>query len=178
MPHIIALENKVPKIHPTAYIAPNATIIGDVEIGEYASVWFGCVLRGDCGSIRIGARSNIQDLTCVHMTDGLSSTIIGEEVTVGHSVILHGCIVHNRALIGMGSILLDNVEIGAGSVVGAGSLVTPRSKFADRMLILGRPAKAIREVNEKEAVLGIDGATHYVANVDLYKDPSKTRLIG
>lgn len=164
MPLILAVDGKSPRIAPTAFIAENATIIGDVEIGDEASIWYGCVLRADIGSIRIGARSNIQDLTCAHLTDGISSTVIGEDVTVGHSVVLHGCLVGDRALIGMGSVLLDNSEVGADAVLGAGSLLTPRTIIPPRMLALGRPAKAVREVNAREAVLGIDGARHYVEN--------------
>lgn len=166
---LYAYEGKIPQVHPTAFIADNAVLIGDVEVGPEASVWFGCVLRGDVGAIRIGARSNVQDLTCVHMTDGLSQTIVGEDVTVGHSVVLHGCTVRDRALVGMGSVLLDNAELGEGSVLGAGSLLTPRVIIPAGMLALGRPAKAVRPVNDAEARLGIDGAVHYVRHAAHYR---------
>lgn len=162
MPLILSFQGKTPRIASSAFIAENATLIGDVEIGEEASVWFGCVLRADIGKIRIGARSNVQDLCCVHMTDGLSDTFVGEDVTVGHGVILHGCRVGDRALVGMGSILLDNSVLGEGSVLGAGSLLTPRSEIPAGHLALGRPARAQRPVTEAEARLGIDGARHYV----------------
>jgi carbonic anhydrase/acetyltransferase-like protein (isoleucine patch superfamily) len=162
MPLILSFQGKTPRIAPSAFIAENATLIGDVEIGEEASVWFGCVLRADIGKIRIGARSNVQDLCCVHMTDGLSDTFVGEDVTVGHGVILHGCGVGDRALVGMGSILLDNSVLGEGSVLGAGSLLTPRSEIPAGHLALGRPARAQRPVTEAEARLGIEGARHYV----------------
>lgn len=169
MPLILPFQGKTPKIAPSAYIAENATLIGDIEIGEEASVWFGCVLRADIGKIRIGARSNIQDLSCIHMTDGVSDTFVGEDVTVGHGVILHGCRIGDRALVGMGSVLLDNSELGEGSVLGAGSLLTPRSVIAAGQLALGRPARAVRAVNEAEARLGLDGARHYVDAARQYR---------
>lgn len=166
---ILPFGGKVPRISPSAYIAPNATLIGDVEIGDDASVWFGCVLRADDGAIRVGARSNIQDMTCIHLTGGLSDTIVGEDVTVGHGVILHGCTVGDRALVGMGSILLDQSELGAGSVLGAGSLLTPRSVIAAGQLAHGRPARAQRPVTEAEAQLGLFGARHYVETGRAYR---------
>lgn len=166
---IIPFDGKTPRIAPTAFVAENATLIGDVEISEHASVWFGAVLRGDVGPIRLGARSNIQDLSCVHATDGLSCTTVGEDVTVGHGVILHGCTIGDRALVGMGSVVLDNAELGAGSVLGAGSLMTPRQKVGEGLLVMGRPARVVRAVNEVEARLGIDGATHYVEMTARYR---------
>jgi len=169
MPLILSLDGKTPRIAPTAFIADNATIIGDVVIEDQASVWFGCVLRGDMGSIRIGARSNIQDLTCVHLTDGISNTIVGEDVTVGHGVILHGCTVGDRALIGMGSILLDNAQIGEEALVGGGSLVTQRTVIGPRKYAVGRPARVLRDVTDAEAEYGISGARTYVANAARYR---------
>lgn len=151
-----------PRLGQRVFVAPNATLIGDVFLDDGASVWFGAVLRGDVGGIRIGKRSNIQDLACVHVTEGLSSTVVGDDVTVGHSAILHGCIVGDRCLIGMGSILLDNCEIGAGSVIAAGAVVTARTKIPPRSLVRGTPAKVIREVTEEESRLGIGGAEHYL----------------
>ncbi len=117
MPLILPFGDAVPRIGHGVFLAPNATLVGDIEIGDEASVWFGAVLRADIGRIRIGPRTNIQDLACIHMTDGLSNTIVGADVTVGHGAILHGCIVEDRCLIGMGSIILDNARIGAGSVI-------------------------------------------------------------
>lgn len=153
----------VPRVGDRVFLAPNATLIGDVELDDNASVWFGAVLRGDIGSIRVGARSNIQDLACVHLTEGLSKAIIGADVTVGHGAIIHGAIVGDRCLIGMGSVLLDNAVIGEGSVVAAGSVVTPRTVVPPRSLVRGAPAKVIREVTPDEAKLGVTGADHYVA---------------
>ena len=162
-------EGKTPRIHPTAWVADNAVVIGDVDIGPEASVWFGCTLRGDVGGIRVGARTNIQDGTVVHATFGVSSTDVGEDVTVGHAVVLHGCFVRDRALIGMGAIVLDQADIGAESVVGAGSLVTARTIVPPRKMVLGRPAKITRDVTEAEAKLGLEGAVHYVESARRYR---------
>ena len=140
---------KTPQIGQGSYLAPNCTIIGDVTLGEDSSVWFGSVLRADINKIHIGARSNIQDLSLVHVTEK-DSVFIGDEVTIGHKVILHGCHVKNNCLIGMGAILMDGVEVGANSLVAAGSLLTPGKKFPEGHLILGNPAKAIRKLSEEE----------------------------
>lgn len=161
---ILPIGDIWPLIGSDVFIAPNATVIGDVELSDESSVWFGAVIRGDIGSIRIGARTNIQDLVCIHLTEGVSSTTVGEDVTVGHGAILHGCSVGDRCLIGMGSILLDNVVVGAGSVVAAGALIPPRTVIPPRSLVRGNPGKVIREVNEAEGAMGIDGARHYVEN--------------
>ncbi len=169
MPLLIPLNGKTPRVAPSAFIAPDATLIGDVEIGDEASVWFGCVLRADIGFIRVGPRSNVQDLSCVHMTDGLSNTVIGADVTVGHGCILHGCTVGDGCLVGMGSVLLDLVELGAESVVGAKSLVTQRMKVPARSLLLGAPAKIVRAVRDDEARLGVEGARHYVETLKHYR---------
>jgi len=158
-----------PRLGRDVFIAPNATVIGDVELGDEASVWFGAVLRGDIGSIRIGARSNLQDLACVHLTDGLSRTIVGVDVTVGHGAILHGCVIGDRCLVGMGSIVLDNAVVGEGSVIAAGAVVTPNMKIPPRSLVRGTPAKVIREVNEAEAMMGISGAEHYVVGARRFR---------
>lgn len=167
---VLPYGGHTPKIGRDVFVAPNATVIGDVELGDEASVWFGAVLRGDIGSIRVGARTNVQDLACLHLTDGLSNTRVGEDVTIGHGAILHGCIVGDRCLIGMGSIILDNAEIGEGSVVAAGALVPPRMIVPPRSLVKGNPAKIVREVNESEAQMGIYGATHYVGHARRYRD--------
>jgi carbonic anhydrase/acetyltransferase-like protein (isoleucine patch superfamily) len=168
MQNIIPLDGKTPRIAPGVFIAPNAYVIGDVEIGEGSSVWFGCVLRGDVGSIRIGKRSNIQDLACVHMTDGLSSTVVGDDVTVGHGAILHCCSIGDGALVGMASTILDNAVVGAGSVVAAGSLVTSRMVVPPGSMVRGSPAKVLREATEDERAMGRMGAAHYVENAKRY----------
>lgn len=153
---------KTPVLGRDVWIAPNATVIGDVVLEDEASVWFGAVLRADIGGIVVGRRSNLQDLVCVHMTEGLSKTIVGADVTVGHSAVLHGCTIEDRCLIGMGAIVLDNAVIGEGSVIAAGTLVPPRMVVPKGSLVRGNPAKVIRPVNEKEAEMGVYGADHYV----------------
>jgi gamma-carbonic anhydrase len=168
MATLLAMGGKAPRIAPGVFIAPNATIIGDVVIEEGASVWFGCVLRADIGSIRIGKRSNIQDLTCIHMTDGISDTEIGDDVTVGHRVILHGCKVGHRALVGMGAVVMDNADIGEESLIAAGCVVSPRTIVPAGSLVRGIPGKVIRPANEEERLMGQLGAAHYVENAKRY----------
>jgi carbonic anhydrase/acetyltransferase-like protein (isoleucine patch superfamily) len=142
-----------PKIHSLAYVHPSAQLLGDVVIGEEASVWPTCVLRGDSGAITLGARSNFQDASIAHASLGLSKTTIGEECTIGHRVIVHGCTIGNQCLIGMGSILLDGVEIGDSSFVASGALLTPGKVFPPRSFIMGSPAKRVRDVGEKELAM-------------------------
>jgi carbonic anhydrase/acetyltransferase-like protein (isoleucine patch superfamily) len=155
-------KDKVPKIAASAFIADGVVIIGDVEIGEQVNIWYNCVLRADVGMIRIGARSNVQDGSCVHMTSELSHAIIGEEVTVGHNAIVHGATVHDGALIGMGSILLDNAVIGAESLVAAGTVVPPRMVVPAHSLVRGQPGRVVRELNEHQRLEGRRGALHYL----------------
>ena len=139
-----------PKIHETAFIADNAVVIGDVEIGEDASVWFGSIVRGDVNFIRIGARTNIQDLTMIHVSSKTHVTVLEEEITVGHNVTLHGCYVERGCLIGIGAILLDGVRVGRNSLVAAGSLLTPGTQIPPRSLVLGSPARVKRELTDEE----------------------------
>jgi carbonic anhydrase/acetyltransferase-like protein (isoleucine patch superfamily) len=139
-----------PQIHDTAFIADSAQIIGDVHIGEQASVWFGSVVRGDMFYIRIGDRSNIQDNCVIHTRTGEKPTILEEEVTVGHSVTLHGCYVERKALIGIGSIVLDDVRVGHESLVAAGSLISPGTIIPPRSLVMGMPARVKRSLTDEE----------------------------
>jgi carbonic anhydrase/acetyltransferase-like protein (isoleucine patch superfamily) len=166
---ILPFGGHTPRIGHDVFLAPNATIIGDVEIADGASIWFGAVLRGDIGAIRIGPRTNVQDLACVHLTEGLSRTVVGADVTVGHGAILHGCTVGDRCLVGMGSVILDNASVGEGSVIAAGAVVTARTVIPPRSLVRGTPAKIIREVTEAEGRLGIDGARGYVENARRFR---------
>ncbi len=145
-----AYRHHFPQVHPSAYVHPSAVIIGDVRIGPRASVWPGCVLRGDQGSIEIGAESSIQDGTVVHATRGLSCTRIGARVTVGHKVILHGCEVEDDVLVGMGAILMDVCRVGAGSIVGAGALVPAHRQHPPGSLLVGSPARRVRAVTDDE----------------------------
>jgi len=144
-----------PKVHETAFIADGAVVIGDVEIGEEASVWFGSVLRGDVNYIRIGARTNIQDMTMIHVNSHTDPTILEDEITVGHRVTLHGCYVEHGCLIGIGAILLDGVRVGAQSLVAAGSLLAQGTQITPRSLVLGAPAKVKRELTDDE-IAGLD----------------------
>jgi carbonic anhydrase/acetyltransferase-like protein (isoleucine patch superfamily) len=144
-----------PQIHPTAFIEESAQIIGDVSIGEQSSVWFNAVVRGDVFYIRIGERTNIQDGTVIHVTNGTHATVLEDEVTVGHNVTLHGCHVERGCLIGMGSIVMDGVRIGEKSLVAAGALVAPGTQVPPRSLVLGSPARVKRPLTDTE-VAGLD----------------------
>lgn len=143
-------ESHQPRIHPTAYVHPLAAVIGEVSVGEQASIWPGVSLRGDHGAIHIGARTSIQDGAVAHATERQSQVIIGEHCTVGHRAILHGCKVSDFVLVGMGSILLDNCEIGEWTLIGAGALVPARKKIPSGVLVLGSPAKVVRELTDEE----------------------------
>jgi len=146
---IVRHLDSAPRIHPTAFTAANATILGDVTIGEESSVWFHTVLRADIHHVTIGPRSNIQDGAVIHLADDFG-TEVGELVTVGHKAVLHACKVDNEVLVGMGAIVLDGAEIGARSIIGAGALVTGGMVFPAGSLILGAPAKAVRTLTLDE----------------------------
>lgn len=163
-----AYRGLVPVVGKNVYLADDAVILGEVEIGDDASIWFGAVLRGDEGLIRIGARTNVQDLCTVHATGGVSRTIVGSDVTVGHNCVLHGCEIADRVLVGMGSILLDNVVVGEESVIAAGTLLTSRVVVPPRSLVMGRPGRVIRELEPAERGLGLQGAEHYVTRARQY----------
>ncbi len=166
---ILTYLNMRPKIGKNSFIAPSADVIGDVTIGEDSSIWFGSVVRGDVHYIKIGDRVSIQDLSMVHVThyklddksDG-NPTIIEDDVTVGHRVMLHGCIIKRACLIGMSATILDGAVIGEESIVGAGALVTKNKIFPPRSLILGSPAKVVRELNEEEIKELYNSAKRYV----------------
>jgi len=130
-----------PRIAASAFVAPGAVVLGDVVVGEHSSVWYGTVVRGDAGPIRVGARTNIQDLSMLHATTGRNGLTVGDEVTVGHRVILHGAVVRDRCLIGMGAILLDDCEIGEESLVAAGAVVLEGMKVPPRSFVAGMPAR-------------------------------------
>lgn len=142
-------KGKTPSIDQTAFIAPDCVIIGDVEIGAFASIWFKTVIRGDVAPVKIGAYSNIQDLSLLHQSPDFP-LIVEDHVTVGHQVTLHSAVIRKNALVGMGSIILDGAEVGEGAFVGAGSLVPPGKKIPPNTLAFGRPAKVVRELTEKD----------------------------
>lgn len=158
---LYAYRGITPRVDPSAFVAPTAAIIGDVIVGELSSVWFGAVIRGDVSPIRIGASTSIQDNSVIHSTGGWSETQIGDGCTVGHSVVLHGCTVGDRVLVGMGSIVLDHAEIGADTILGAGSLVTVKAKIPSGVLALGRPARVIRELTAEERQSLLDATAVY-----------------
>jgi len=147
---IKAFNQIVPQIHATAFIAEDAIVIGDVEIGEDASVWFGSIIRGDVNFIRIGARTNIQDGTIIHVSSRTHATVLEDNITVGHRVTLHGCHVESGCLIGIGAILMDGVRVGRNSLVAAGSLLTPSTQIPPNSLVMGSPAKVKRQLTDDE----------------------------
>jgi carbonic anhydrase/acetyltransferase-like protein (isoleucine patch superfamily) len=161
------LQHK-PEIHPSVYVAPSADIIGKVKIGAESSVWFQVVVRGDVNTIEIGERTNIQDQSCLHVTRGIAPLIVGDDVTVGHRVTLHGCTIKNRVLVGMGATIMDHAVIEEDSMVGAGSLVTIGKKFPPRSLIMGAPAKVVRELTEDELAFLKKSAKNYVGDARDY----------
>jgi carbonic anhydrase/acetyltransferase-like protein (isoleucine patch superfamily) len=157
-----------PTIHPTAFVAPGADVIGDVTLGEESSVWFQSVLRGDINRIVIGPRSNVQDGAVVHLADDYGA-FVGELVTVGHKAILHACTVADEVLVGMGAIILDGAEIGARSIIGAGALVTGGTKIPPGSLVLGSPGKVVRTLSlEEQAGIKV-WAEKYVALSRVYR---------
>ena len=156
-------EGRRPVVHPTAFVAPTAVVIGDVELGEGASVWYYCVLRGDTNTIRVGPRSNIQDGTIVHVNAGRQNTVIGADVTVGHAAIVHACTLMDRAFVGMGATVLDDAVIEEGGVLAAGSVLPPGKRIGRLELWMGNPAKLVRVLNEEQRAAGFDRtAPHYV----------------
>ncbi len=174
---IMPFKGTTPNVGDKTWIAPSADVIGDVKIGEDSSIWFGCVVRGDVHYISIGDRVNIQDLSMIHVThykkadksDG-NPTIIGDDVTIGHRVMLHGCEIKHACLIGMSATILDGAIIGEESIVGAGALVTKNKIFPARSLIVGSPAKVIRSLNDDEVAELYNSANRYVKFKEDYQE--------
>jgi len=152
-------RGQLPRVHPTAFVDASAQVIGDVEIGEESSVWMCAVIRGDVHWIRVGRRTSIQDGTVVHAMTGTHPTSIGDNVTIGHGAIVHGCTIENLCLIGMGAILLNGAHVGAGSIVAAGTLLTEHMKVPPKSLVMGSPGKVRRLLTQAE-----------VADIQLYAD--------
>lgn len=165
-----------PQIDPTVFVAPGTSVIGDVQIGEQSSLWFNVLVRGDVNYIRIGKRTNIQDGSVIHVTSETHPTVIGDDVSVGHAVTLHGCTVRDGCLIGIGAILLDGVDVGESSMVAAGSLVTPGTKIPPRSLVMGSPARVKRELTDAECADYQSIAKRYVHYRDDYM--SRVKLVG
>lgn len=158
---IYQLEDDVPQVHATAWVADSAEVVGRVTLGENASIWYGAVLRGDNDRISVGANSNVQDGSVLHTDNGVPLTI-GENVTIGHQVMLHGCSIGDGSLVGIQSIVLNGAKIGRNCLVGAGSLVTEGKEFPDGVLIVGRPAKVVRELTPAQIANLQGSAAHYV----------------
>ncbi len=172
---ILPSKGVEPKIDDSCFVAPSADIIGDVEIGKDSSVWFQVVIRGDVNFIRIGQRTNVQDGSVLHVTRNKppltgSPLIIGDDVTIGHRVTLHGCTIKNRILIGMGAVIMDGVVIDDDSIVAAGALCTKGKVFPPKSLIQGSPAKAVRELTADEMKFMKISATNYVADSAQYNE--------
>lgn len=163
-----------PRIAPDAFIAETAVIIGDVEIGAGASIWYGCVLRGDANSIRVGARTNIQDGTVVHVNserEGASATrtVIGDDVTIGHMALIHACTLEDQSFVGMKACVMDGVVVESGAMVAAGALVTPGKRVRKGEVWAGSPAKLMRPLSEKEASYLAHASEHYVELAQSYR---------
>ena len=174
---IYPFKQWTPQLGKNSWVAPSADVVGNITMGEECSIWFGCVVRGDVHYISIGDRTNIQDLSMIHVThykkedmsDG-NPTIIGSDVTIGHRVMMHGCTIEDACLIGMSATILDGAVIGRESIVGAGSLVTKNKVFPPRSLIMGSPAKLVRELNDDEVQELYASATRYVNFKQDYHD--------
>ena len=165
---VFELDGVAPRLGASAWVADSAQVIGNVELGDGANVWFGAVVRGDNEAVRIGRRTNIQDGSVLHSDVGVPLTL-GDDVTIGHMVMLHGCTIGDGSLIGMGAIILNGARIGKGCLVGAGSLVTEGKEFADGSMIMGSPAKVVRSLSP-EQIQGLRlMAQHYIDNALRYK---------
>ena len=156
-------------MHPSAFVAPTAVLIGDVTVHEGASVWFGTVLRADMDRIEIGARSNVQDNSTIH-TDANEPTIVGTDVTIGHNALVHSSVIGNNVLIGQGSILVGGCVIGAGTIIGAGAVVREKMTVPERSLVVGVPAKVVREARPEDERWTVQAAAHYVELGGWYRD--------
>ncbi|TAI65606.1 gamma carbonic anhydrase family protein [Bradyrhizobium sp. Leo170] len=166
---IFRLGDAEPAIDPSAWIAPTAAIVGDVRVGAEAGVWFHCVLRGDANFIQIGKRTNIQDGTVVHVDPGEFCTIIGDDVTIGHACIIHGCRLEDQAFVGMGAVVMNGAVIARGGVLGAGALLTSGQKIGPGELWTGAPAKLRRVLSEQEREEFVANAAHYVGNAASFR---------
>ncbi len=165
---IRSYQGRMPQVHPTCYVDVSAQLIGDVTLGEHSSVWMNAVLRGDVHSIRVGANSNVQDCAVLHGQRNLYSVIVGDWVTIGHNATVHGCVVEDECLIGIGARVLNNCRIGTGSIIAAGSVVPEHTVVPPRTLWAGVPAKMRRELTEKDRALILEYAKNYLDYTDLY----------
>ncbi|MCB0308836.1 MAG: gamma carbonic anhydrase family protein [Bdellovibrionales bacterium] len=166
---IVGIPGHQPRVHESVYLSPNAYVIGQVEIGQQSSVWFGSVVRGDVHSIRIGDRTNIQDLSIVHVTKSRFSVSIGSDVTIGHGVKIHGCTIDNAVLVGIGAILLDGCHVHEMSMIAAGTLVPPGVEIPSGVLAMGSPAKIKRELTSEEKSYIVRSAKNYIDYQAMYR---------
>lgn len=170
MPLLLPYRTVYPKISPTCFVAENAVIIGDTEIGPDSSVWYNVAIRGDVNDIKIGARTNIQDGTVIHVSSTTQGTYVGDDVTVGHMALLHACTVGSRTLIGMGAIVMDEAVVGDECIIAAGALVPPRKVIPARQLWAGSPAKYVRDVTEDDILMLKISAEKYVELAHEYRE--------
>lgn len=168
-PIILPYNGILPTIHESAWIAPGAVVIGDVVIGAHTNVWFGCVIRGDVNTIRIGSRTNIQDGTVIHVTRQTGPTVIGSNITIGHRALMHACTVEDDSFIGMGATLLDGSVVESNAYLAAGALLTPNKRVPAGQMWAGNPAKYFRDVNTQEQAFIAISAENYVQLSQQYK---------
>ncbi|MGD8563055.1 MAG: gamma carbonic anhydrase family protein [Desulfarculaceae bacterium] len=165
------VNGKTPRIDPSAFVAPGAVVLGDVELGPEASVWYGAVLRADINWIRVGARTSLQDGTIIHVSHKGQGTEVGKEVVVGHRVVLHSCTIGDNSLIGMGAVVLDQAKVGEWAVVAAGSVVAPGSEIPPYTMAMGVPAKPRRELSPQEAEAHRAPMLRYLRVMKCHQDP-------
>ncbi|MBI4797282.1 MAG: gamma carbonic anhydrase family protein [Desulfarculus sp.] len=166
------VNGKTPNIHPTAFVAWGAVVLGEVELGPHVNLWYGCVLRGDINWIKVGARTNIQDGTVIHVGHKGAGTQVGADVVIGHRVVLHSCVIEDQALIGMGAVVLDHAQVGKGAVVGAGSVVAPGQEIPPGVLALGVPAKVKRALTADELARPLRVVSRYLRMAACHQDPA------
>src|SRR5687768_6785570 len=177
MAKLIPFGGKAPRVDPAAFVAPGAVLIGDIEVGPEASIWYNCVLRGDVNSIRVGARTNIQDGSVIHVDSRRPGreqghpTLIGADVLIGHLAMVHGCVLHDRAFVGLGAIVMDGCEIEGDAMLAAGAMLTPGRRIPSGQLWAGRPAKYVRDLSETDIAGMRMGIAHYVALAKRHAPP-------
>jgi carbonic anhydrase/acetyltransferase-like protein (isoleucine patch superfamily) len=174
MPHIQAIRGNSPLIPESCWLAPSSTVVGEVTLGEQCTVWFNAVIRGDVNAITIGARTNIQDGACIHCTYEKAATNIGNDVSIGHHAIVHGCTVCDGVLIGMGAIVMDHAVIGEGCIIAAGAIVLERTVCEPGWLYAGVPAKPIKQVSEAQRAAQLQTAQNYVMYAQWFQEGHET----
>ena len=167
---IESIKGITPRVDPSAFIAPGAVVLGDVELGPQVSVWYGCVLRGDINWIRVGARTNLQDGTIIHVSHTGEGTQVGADVVVGHRVVLHSCLVEDQVLIGMGAVILDRARVREGAIVAAGSVVPPGMEVPPDTMVAGVPAKVVRPVTPEQRQNTLGAVGRYLRAVDMHRE--------